>query len=106
VAFRQLDPELFERMGELLAGESAAAVEELSLRLVEKASARHEAERVEADLRRVAAFYRSDLAKLRDALRTAGRGGSFVPQGERDALFLSQRGARPARRPRPRPGSP
>lgn len=93
VAFRQLDPELFERVGQLLAGESLAAVEELSLRLLEKASARREAERVEADLRRVAAFYRSDLARLRDALSAAGRSGDFVPQGERDALFLSQRGA-------------
>ena len=90
VAFRQLDPDLFARIGELLAGESLSAVEELSLRLLEKASARHEAERVEADLRRVAAFYRSDLVRLRDALRAAGRSGSFVPQGERDALFLSR----------------
>jgi excinuclease ABC subunit C len=93
VAFRRLDPDLFEWLGQLLAGESLAAVEELSLRLLEKASARREAERVEADLRRVAAFYESDLARLREALRAAGRSGSFVPQGERDALFLSQRGA-------------
>ena len=97
-AFRQLDPDLFERIGQLLSGESPGAVEELSLRLLEKASARHEAERVEADLRCVAAFYRSDLAKLRDALLAAGRGDRFVPQGERDALFLSQRGAPSARR--------
>jgi hypothetical protein len=88
VAFRQLDPELLEGIERLLAGESPAVVEALSLRLLEKASARREAERVEADLRRVAAFYRSDLAGLRDALRAAGRSGGFVPQGERDALFL------------------
>jgi excinuclease ABC subunit C len=98
VAFRRLDPDLLERIGRLLAGESKAAVEELSLRLLEKASARREAERVEADLRCVAAFYQSDLAKLRDALRAAGKSGSFVPQGERDALFLSQRGAARAAR--------
>lgn len=90
VAFRRLDAGLFEKVGELLAGESPAAVEELSLRLLESASARREAERVEADLRRVAAFYRSDLAKLREALRAAGRSGSFVPQSERDALFLAR----------------
>jgi excinuclease ABC subunit C len=95
VAFRRLDPELLEGIGGLLAGESAAAVEALSLRLLENAAARHEAERVEADLRRVAAFFRSDLAKLRDALRAAGREG-FVAQNERDALFLSQRGSPPA----------
>jgi excinuclease ABC subunit C len=90
VAFRRLDPDLLAGIGRLLAGESPAAVAELSLRLLEKASARHEAEQVEADLRRVAAFYQSDLAKLRDALRAAGQGGGFVSQGERDALFLSQ----------------
>ena len=100
VAFRKLDSDLFEKIGRLLAGESPAALEELSLRLLEKASARHEAERVEADLRSVAAFYRSDLAKLRDALRAAGRSDGFVPQGERDALFLAQRGVRSTRRPR------
>jgi excinuclease ABC subunit C len=97
VAFRRLDPDLLEGIGRLLAGESAAVVEELALRLLEKASARHEAERVEAGLRCVAAFYRSDLRKLRDALLAAGRSGSFVPQGERDALFLSQRGSRASR---------
>lgn len=93
VAFRQLAPDLQGMLGQLLAGESPAAVAELSLRLLERADARREAERVEADLRTLAAFYESDLARLRAALRAAGRGESFVPQGERDALFLSQRGA-------------
>ena len=98
VAFRRLDQDLFAAIGRLLAGESPAAVEELSLRLLEKADARNEAERVEADLRRVAAFFRSDLSKLRNALRAAGRSGCFVTQGERDALFLAQRGSLLTRR--------
>lgn len=93
VAFRQLGPELLESLGRFLAGESPAALAELSLGLLEKAAARHDAERVEADLRLLAAFYQSDLARLRDALRTAGRSGHFVPQSERDALFLAQRGS-------------
>jgi excinuclease ABC subunit C len=100
VAFRQLGPEVLESVGQFLAGESPAAVAELSLRLLEKAAARHDAERVEADLRRLAAFYRSDLARLRDALRAAGRSGHFVPQGERDALFLAQRASDDPRRGR------
>ena len=91
VAFRRLETDLFERIEGFLAGESRAAVEELSLRLLENAAARHEAEQVEADLRRVAAFFRSDLAKLRHALCAAGRSGGFVSQDERDALFLAQR---------------
>ena len=90
MAFRRLDRELLHGIGQLLAGESPAAVEELSLRLLEKADARREVERVETDLRRVAGFFRSDLSKLRDALRAAGLSGSFVPQAERDALFLAQ----------------
>jgi excinuclease ABC subunit C len=93
VAFRRLDPLLLEGVGRFLAGESPAAVEELSLRLLEKADARRAVEQVQADLRRVAAFFRSDLATLRDALQAAGRSGSFVPQAERDALFLAQRAA-------------
>jgi excinuclease ABC subunit C len=91
LAFRQLAPDLQRMLGQLLAGESPAALAELSLRLLENAAARREAERVEDDLRRVAAFYESDLATLRRALRAAGHTGSFVPQAERDALFLSQR---------------
>jgi excinuclease ABC subunit C len=98
VAFRQLGPDLLNGIGRLLAGESPAGLAELSLRLLEKAGARREAESVEADLRLLAAFYESDLAKLRAALRAAGRSGSFVAQGERDALFLSQRGAGPVQR--------
>jgi excinuclease ABC subunit C len=91
VAFRRLDVDLWHGIGQLLAGESSAAVAELSLRLLDKADARREVEQVQADLRRVAAFFRSDLSTLRAALRAAGRDGCFVPQGERDALFLAQR---------------
>ena len=91
VAFRRLDPDLLRMLGRLLSGESPRALEALSLRLLDRPAARRDAERVEADLRRVAAFYRSDLATLRRALRAANRSGTFVPQGERDALFLSQR---------------
>jgi len=90
VAFRRFDPQLLEGIGRLLAGESPAAVEELSLRLLEKADARDRMEEVQADLRRVAAFFRSDLARLREALRAVGRDDCFVRQDERDALFLAQ----------------
>jgi predicted GIY-YIG superfamily endonuclease len=91
VAFRQLEPKLAQLLREFLAGESRAALGELALRLLEKTAARRDAERVEDRLRLLAAFYTSDLAKLRGALRAAGRSGGFVPQEERDALFLAQR---------------
>jgi excinuclease ABC subunit C len=91
VAFRRLDSKLSHGIERLLAGESPAVVAELSLQLLEKPDARRNMQQVEADLRRVAAFFRSDLSILRDALRAAGRDGGFVPQGERDALFLARR---------------
>jgi predicted GIY-YIG superfamily endonuclease len=90
-AFRQLDPKLASLLREFLAGESRAALGELALRLLEKTAARRGAERVEDLLRQLAAFYASDLAPLREALRESGRGGSFVSQEERDALFLALR---------------
>lgn len=92
LGMRQLEPKLVDQLRRLLAGESRDALGELALRLLEKTAARRDAERVEDLLRQLAAFYASDLAKLRDALRAAGRTGSFVPQEERDALFLAQRG--------------
>jgi excinuclease UvrABC nuclease subunit len=91
VAFRQLESKLAQLLREFLAGESRAALGELALRLLEKTAARRDAERVEHLLRLLAAFYTSDLAKLRGALRAAGRSGGFVAQEERDALFLAQR---------------
>jgi excinuclease ABC subunit C len=100
LAFRQLEPALSGMLRALLAGESRAALAVISLRLVEKAAARRDAERVEELLRRLAAFYASDLVPLREALRAAGREGSFVQQAERDALFLAQRTL--ARQPRAR----
>jgi predicted GIY-YIG superfamily endonuclease len=91
VGLRRLAPDLLASTRRFLAGDSGALLEELALLLLEKPGARRDAAQVEEDLRRLAAFYRSDLLKLRQALRAAGRSGSFVAQGERDALFIATR---------------
>ena len=72
-----------------LAGEDTAILSELSTVLLEKPDARDEAAEVGEDLRLLAAFFESDARPLHDALRAAGRAGSFVPQHERDALFIA-----------------
>lgn len=91
VAFRRLPAPLVASLHPFLAGESSGALEELAVALLERADAREEAAQVQRDLRRLDAFYASDLAPLRDALSAAGRAGTFVPQGERDALFIATR---------------
>lgn len=89
VGMRRLGPDLLEPTGRFLAGESDELLRELAVRLVERPSARREAAQVQEDLLLLDAFYRSDLVKLRNALRAAGRDGSFVSQQERDALFIA-----------------
>jgi predicted GIY-YIG superfamily endonuclease len=91
VAFRRLPPALVDSLHAFLAARARIALEELAVALLERSSARQEAAEVQDDLRRLAAFYTSDLVTLRDALRVAHRAGTFVPQGERDALFIESR---------------
>jgi excinuclease ABC subunit C len=90
VAIRRVG-DLLEPVEGFLAGRGSAFLQELSARLLEKTGARREASLVQEDLKRLDAFYRSDLHKLHDALRATGRGGTCVPGDERDALFISAR---------------
>ncbi len=93
VAYRRLDGELRLEVARLLAGLSPEPLGYLAARLVEKPRARREAERVQECLRCLSAFYESDLRKLHDALALRGTGGTFVPQAERDALFIQWKAA-------------
>jgi hypothetical protein len=94
VGLRQLDAQLVAAVEDSLAGRSRAGIETLSRALLEKPRARREAAHVEELVRIVDDFYRVDLAKLHDVMRRTGREGTFVPQAERDALFI-EAGARP-----------
>ncbi len=88
VGLRQLEPRLFAAVEDWLAGRSTEGLATLARALVDKPQARREATEVQAWLHRLRAFHASDLAKLHDALRRAGRSGHFVPQDERDTLFI------------------
>jgi excinuclease ABC subunit C len=89
VAFRRIEG-LAPSLDRFLAGESRGALAELSARLLDKPDAREAAADVGEQLRRLDAFFASDARKLREALRAAKRAG-YVPQHERDALFLALR---------------
>jgi len=88
VAVRRVPPELLLPLREFLDGESDALLATLFELLLESRVARREAAQVQEDVRGLRAFYRRDLRALREARRVTCRSGSFVPQDERDALFI------------------
>ena len=88
VGIRQLDAAVVSAVETFLSGSPDSALGVVSQALLEKPRARREASDVEGQLRSLAAFHRADLVGLHDALRGAGRAGSFVPQRERDRLFI------------------
>ena len=90
VAFRRVE-ELVPSIRRLLAGESTTVLRELALRLLERPAARQNASQVGETLRCLESFFHSDTSKLREALRAAGLPGHFIPQEERDSLFIAQR---------------
>ena len=90
VAFRRVES-LVPGIDRFLAGESSRVLEVLATRLLEKPDARHEAASVGCELRELAAFFESDAKPLHDALAGAGEAPRFVPQQERDTLFITHR---------------
>lgn len=88
VGLRQLDPRLFAAVEDWLSGRSTEGLSTLARALIDKPRARREAAEVQACLHTLRSFHDSDLVKLHDALRRAGRSGHFVSQDERDALFI------------------
>lgn len=92
VGIRRLDAALLDAIEEYLAGESKRALKLLTLRLLEKPSARHEASLVQEALQQVDSFFETDTRELFQARRRAGWPADFVPQEERDALFIRATG--------------
>ena len=88
VGIRQLDAVVVSAVDEFLSGTSGSALGVVSQALLDKPRARREASEVEDQLRSLAAFHTANLVRLHDALRSAGRSGSFVSQRERDRLFI------------------
>jgi hypothetical protein len=85
---RQLDPALVESLRAFLRGADSRALRELSVALLSKPRARRQAPEVQALMSCAQRFYEADLKPLHDALRVAGRDGTFVPQAARDTLFI------------------
>lgn len=102
VGLRRVPPGLLGVLREFLDGESPAFLSQLALHLLESRQARREAAEVEEALRQLEDFYRRDTARLREARSASGRRQPFVPQAERDALFIRARLG--ARRTRPADG--
>ncbi len=100
VGVRRLDTGLLDDLELYLAGESGRFVTSLSCRLLDKPTARRGAKQVEEHLHTLAAFFQSDTRELCRARRKVGWRSPYVPQQERDALFIK------ARSGSPRPPSP
>ena len=93
VGVRRLGPATLSALQRFLAGESMDGLGRLAVELLEKPRARRDAADVQEALDRLVAFYQSDVEKLRTALDRLGRSEAYVPQDERDALFISSRHA-------------
>lgn len=88
VGVRRLAPELVAILEAYWAGHDRGAVAQLAEWLLERPAARRDASEIQGALRLLDAFYLRDVERLARALRSAGKGLSFVPQQERDALLI------------------
>ncbi len=87
--FRQLAPRLVASLDAYLSGAGHNTLVPLTRQLLEKPLARRDASEVQQHIRILKTFHDRHLVPLRTALHSAGRPGTYVPQDERDALFLS-----------------
>ncbi len=91
VGLRQLSRDLADRLGPFLGGQDRGLLAGLAASLLSKPRACRNAASVEDRLRRLDHFYEVDAHRLRQVLTRLGRSGPFVPQAERDALFIAAR---------------
>lgn len=92
VRFRQLDATWLTALEQFFLGTSPQLLERLVLALVEKPAARRHAGEIQAALKLLKRFWDEESEPLRQAMVAAGRGSDrFVPQTERDPLFLKVR---------------
>jgi hypothetical protein len=74
-------------------GESALAIEELILNLVENTGARHRPSKVQEHLDELNRFWRHEVLPLAKVRKATGCGEWPVPQYQRDLAFLSYKAA-------------
>jgi excinuclease ABC subunit C len=89
--FRRLPDDWPRLWGRLLRGASREALEHLSLRLLEHASARARSGAVQESLRAVARFFEGEARELAAAIAATGYPAYPVPQLDRDALVHAYR---------------
>lgn len=90
-AFRRLPRDWPALWNDLLRGTSRAALEQLSLRLLDYDGACARSAVVHADLRAVERLFDDEASTLARAITATGYVGYPVPQRDRDALFLRYR---------------
>jgi hypothetical protein len=92
--FRQIGEEWLAPLQEFLAADSRAFLTKAVVALLEKPQARRHADEIQEHLDALAHFFTFEAVPLRKAVAAAGRTGHFVPQEERDRIFLTSRNAR------------
>ena len=91
VSFRRLAPKWAGAWGTFFKGESAQAMEELILTLVESASARRSPGKIQEYLDELRRFWRREVLALAKARKATGYEEWPIPQEKRDLVFLSFR---------------
>lgn len=89
--FRQLDPKWAIGWGSFFKGDSKEVLEDLILSLLDRASARKDAERIQKSIKFLKTFFRMEAKPLANALKKCSSASYPVPQLERDPLFLNAR---------------
>jgi excinuclease ABC subunit C len=95
-AFRQVRDGWARELEAFFRGQGEALLENAVLALVENAQARKAREEIQEHFDSLSRFYRFEAKPLRRALASVGPAdAAFIPQAERDALFLRARYAKP-----------
>ena len=89
--FRRLPGDWPVLWSRLLRGISREALEDLSLRLLDHASARSRSAEVQEHLRAIRRFFDDEARVLAEAIAATGYAGYPVPQMDRDAIVLEYR---------------
>jgi excinuclease ABC subunit C len=90
-SFRRLPPEWTGLWASFYKGESALAMEELILRLVDNTAARRRPSKIQEHLDELNRFWKREVLTLARARKSTGCGEWPVPQCQRDLVFLSYR---------------
>lgn len=92
--FRQVPEEWLVPLKSFLRGESKEFLERAVMALVEKPYARHHPDEIQEFLDALKRFYKFEAVPLRRAMAANGIRESFLPQADRDRIFLRSRAGR------------